>query len=78
MKPRAIEALSFLMVLLSFENCKNTVEDFYKPAECAAVNLPAVFAVVAAGHLLAAAVTVTVIVGVGMTEFRDWFAVCMC
>ena len=50
---------------LSLKDCKDTVENFDQPAERAAVNLAAVFAVFAAGHLFAAGIALAVVVGVG-------------
>ncbi len=47
------------------------MEEFYQPAERAVVDLAAVFAVVAAGHLLFAGVAVTVVVGVNMSGHRN-------
>ena len=42
------------------------MEEFRQPAERAAVDLAAIFAVLAAGHLLIAGVALAVVVGVGV------------
>ena len=52
-------------VALSLEDCEDVVEEFHQPAERAAVNLAAVFAVFATGHLFAAGVALAVVVGIG-------------
>ena len=44
------------------------MEDFHKPTKRTAVNLPAVFAMVAAGHLLIAAVAMAVIVIISVAK----------
>ena len=50
---------------LSFKDGEDAVENLDQPAEQAAVNLAAVFAVFAAGHLFAAGIALAVVVGVG-------------
>jgi len=67
--PLAVEGVS------AFEDGKNAVEELRQPAERAAVDLAAELAVVAARHLLAAAVTVSVVAFVGVAEGGDRFGV---
>ena len=55
-------------VVLSFEQGKDLVEEPHEPAEEAVVDLAAVGAMVATGHLLTAGVSVAVVVVVNVAE----------
>ena len=64
--------------VLPFEDGEDAVEELDQPAERAAVDLAAVFAVLAAGHLLIAGVALAVVVGVGVVACGgDGFSACM-